>query len=238
MIRHLTVVDRPQELWPLYSCVIREARARGISFAVGGGHAVAAYTQYRKPTKDIDLYILPADRDAMIDVLTSCGLEDYYAVLPYDRKWIYRSYRNDVIIDIMWAMPNQRTEVDLDWLVRGPEVDVNGARVRVLPAEELIWAKLYVLQRDRSDWPDILNLIYATGPALDWDHLLARVGEDAPLLFAVLSVFRWLSPERAQELPSWLWPRLCEDQGAARSPDLLDTRPWFLPTLASREMAS
>ena len=30
----------------------------------------------------------------------------------------------------------------------------------MLPPEELIWAKLYVLQRDRSDWPDILNLLY------------------------------------------------------------------------------
>jgi hypothetical protein len=94
---------------------------------------------------------------------------------------------------------------------------------------------LYVLQRDRSDWPDILNILYATGPSLDWDRLIRRVGSDAPLLEAILTILVWLCPARAVRIPAAVRRRLRE---AARAPrvgiphdDLLDTRPWFLPRL-------
>ena len=61
-----------------------------------------------------------------------------------------------------------------------------GTPVRLVPAEEIVWAKLYVLQRDRADWPDIFNLLARCGPRLDWDHLVRRMGGDLPLLAAAL----------------------------------------------------
>jgi len=72
----------------------------------------------------------------------------------------------------------------------------------------MMWAKLYVMMHDRSDLPDVLNYIYFCGGGLDWAHLVDRLGEDTPLLAAVLSVFSWLSPHRAALLPGWLWERL------------------------------
>lgn len=221
--------------WPIYCAVIQQARARGIQYAIGGGLAVEAYTIHRVSTKDIDLYVTPEDRDAMIEVVTECGLGDYYEVHPYDRNWIYRSYSGEVIVDIIWSMPNQRTQVDAEWLNRGRHIDIHGLRLRVLPPEELIWAKLYVLQRDRCDWPDILNLIHATAPELDWDHLLDRVGDDAPLLDAVLTIFQWLCPQRSAQLPRHLKERLrsnhCGGVPEKFRADLLDTRPWFVPVM-------
>lgn len=196
--------------------------------------AVATYTIHRQSTKDIDLYVQPHDRERMIQILRELGLDDYYDVLPYDRKWIYRSHSGDVIVDVMWGMPNERALVDIDWIRRGTEIPLYGERVRVLPPEELIWAKLYVLQRDRCDWPDILNLIYATADHIDWEHLLKRVGDDAPLLGAVLTVFRWLCPDRAAVLPGKIWRNVAEHVrnpcGGTRA-GLLDTRPWFIPAL-------
>jgi hypothetical protein len=105
----------------------------------------------------------------------------------------------------------------------------------VIPLEELIWSKLYVLQRDRCDWPDILNLIYSAGPHVDWAHLMNRVAEDLPLLKGVLSVFSWVSPHQALSIPSRVWksvglpaPEQEQDpEGRPPRPDLLDTRPWF-----------
>ena len=240
-VRHLTDVSPTVVASTIYVDVMREARARGIEFAVGGGSAVAVYTAARESTKDIDLYVLPEDRERMIDVVTGCGLADYYDVHPYDRGWIYRGYVNDVIVDVMWSMPNQRTQVDVAWLRRGPEIDLFGERVRILPREELIWAKLYVLQRDRSDWPDILNLIYCTAAKLDWDHLVRRIGDDGPLLGAVLTIFRWLCPEKADLVPRHVWENLvhqCTDaRGGIPRPDLLDTRPWFVPALEQTNKA-
>jgi hypothetical protein len=221
--------------------VLRQTRERGIPFAIGGGLAVALYVPQRQSTKDIDIYVKPSDREEMIEIVTGCGLKDYYEKLPYDRHWIYRSYKGESIVDVMWGMPNRRAVVDDEWLARGPEIEVHGERVRALPPEELIWAKLYVLQRDRSDWPDILNIVYATGPSLDWDHLIRRVGADAPLLEAILTIFAWLCPDRAARIPAAVRRKLKE---AARGPgvgiprdSLLDTRPWFLPRLEEERKA-
>jgi len=118
--------------------------------------------------------------------------------------------------------------------------------LRIVPTEEMIWAKLYVLQRERCDWPDVLNLIYAAGPNLDWQHLLDRLGEDMPLLRGVLSVYTWLCPGRSEELPPWLWQRLNGPEsrpGPSPKVDLarirrLDSRPWFAPVDAKDESAA
>lgn len=228
----------PPEQWSIYKSVMTEARDRNLRFAVGGGLASMTYAGQWRNTKDIDLYVLPRDRDEMIGVVTTLGLQDYYEQLPYDRKWIHRSYKDETIVDIMWAMANQRAEVDEAWL-NGPEVQAGEECFRLLPAEEELWSKLYVMQRDRCDWPDALNMLYGVGPQLDWRHLLARVAEDRALLAGLVSSFAWLYAERARELPAWIWremgisaPR--EAEGLERTRDrarLLDSRPWFTPAL-------
>jgi hypothetical protein len=49
--------------------------------------------------------------------------------------------------------------------------------------------KLYVLQHDRCDWTDILNLIERLPEGVDWRYLFDRVADDAPLLWSVLQVY-------------------------------------------------
>jgi len=112
----------PPEQWSVYREVIREAHHRNLRFAVGGGLAAMTYAGQWRNTKDIDLYVLPRDRGQMIALVTDLGLDDFYETQPYDRQWIYRSYKNDTIVDIMWAMANQRAQVDEAWL-NGPEVE-------------------------------------------------------------------------------------------------------------------
>jgi hypothetical protein len=223
----------PQDQWDVFLPVIQRARARGIQFGFGGAFAVATYTGKWRNTKDMDLYILPEHREEMIAALNECGLEDYFPVKEYDRTWIYRAHSGDVIVDTIWAMANHRADVDLDWLTRGPVVEFGGEMVPVIPPEELIWSKLYVMQKERCDWPDVLNLIHATGPALDWRRLLTRLGEDILLLDGILSVFQWIAPDRAAELPAWLWSlRKKSTVDPAHSSEhvrALDSRPWFRP---------
>lgn len=228
----------PPEQWKIYKVVMVEARRRGLQFAIGGGFATMTYSGRWRDTKDIDLYIMQRDKYEMIRVLTDSGLEDYYDQQSYERHWIYRSYKEGVIVDVIWAMANRRAAVDEDWL-QGPELAVDGERFRLVPAEETLWSKLYVLQRERCDWPDALSLLYALGPDLNWRHLLERVGDDGPLLTALLSVFAWVCPDRARELPSWVWSELglsrdqvhAQLQGESNRASLLDSRPWLTPTL-------
>jgi putative nucleotidyltransferase-like protein len=235
----------PAGQWAVYERAIVQARAAGIPFAVGGAFALASWTGSFRDTKDFDLFVLPRDREAMIAALGRAGLRDYYERLPYDRAWIYRGVDGEVIVDVIWAMANQRAAVDAEWLARAATVETRGQALPVLAAEELLWAKLYIVQRERCDWPDVLNLIHARGPALDWDHLRRRLGEDLPLLQGALAVYAWLCPERAGDLPAGLWrdvglspPGAEPAPGGRRRVDLLDSRPWLYPPAEETDAAA
>jgi hypothetical protein len=225
----------PESQWAVYRDVIRQARAEGVRFAFGGAFATAVYTGDIRNTKDFDFYILPADREAMMRAMTSAGVRDHFEQLSYDRSWIYRASRGDIIVDAIWAMANHRAEVDRQWLELGREVEMRDERLRPIPVEELIWSKLYVLQRERCDWPDVLNLLDAQAGSIDWERLLNRLGEDAPLLAGALSVYAWVAPDRAPAVPLAVWQQLrLHPPAGPRSPDLvqgranlLDSRPWF-----------
>ena len=224
----------PPDEWSVYQQVIRQARAAGVRFAFGGAFATAVYTGELRNTKDFDFYVTPADRDRMIQAMAQAGLTDHFERLSYDRQWIYRASRGDIIVDTIWAMANQRAIVDDYWLVRGPEVTIFGERLRAIPVEELIWSKLYVLQRERCDWTDVFNLLDARAEAVDWDHLLGRLEDDAPLLAGALDVFAWLAPHRVAGIPRRVRTELGlrdlspPDSEVSRvRADLLDSRPWF-----------
>jgi len=209
-------------------------RGSGVAFMLGGGFALASFTGRWRDTKDIDLYIHPRDRDKVVDALTRAGFKDYFSQLPYDRKWIYRSIKSNVIVDIIWSMANQRAQVDDFWFERAGALKLRGQSLLLMPPEELMWCKLYIIQRDHCDWPDVLNLVYAVGATLDWEHLISRLEDDLPLLRAMLQVFGWLCPKQVLKFPRELWSRLemPVPQPLKRPADrdkirLLDSRGWF-----------
>jgi hypothetical protein len=221
------------EQWRLYRRVMSACNKAGLPFAVGGGLAVGVYTGLWRETKDIDFYVLPKHREKIKQILTENGLIDYFDQLPYDRAWIYRSVRDAVIVDVIWAMANHKTDIDDRWVMGGPEVTMRGETFRIVPPEEMIWAKLYVLQKDRCDWPDVSNMIHMQRDRLDWGHLLQRLGSDAPLLRAALTVLEWLCPGVAED-PPWVRAELDFPKPVDARPeairgraDLLDRRPWF-----------
>lgn len=225
------------EQWATYRDAIQALRKTGIRFLLGGGFALATYIGRWRNTKDIDFYILHEDRDKAVAALSKAGFEDYFSTLPYDRKWIHRNTRDGVIVDIIWAMANQRAQTDEQWFERAPAAMVRGEALRVIPMEEFLWCKLYIMQRDHCDWTDVFNLIYAVGKELDWEHLLARLEEDRPLLKGLLTVYGWLCPEQAGELPQGIRDELellQPELPVERKRDhvrLLDTRGWFAALL-------
>lgn len=224
----------PSDQREIYSRVIRIASERNIPFALGGAVARTVFTEQWRNTKDLDVYVRPEDRDRMVAVLEAAGLLDHHDVLAYDRSWIYRGSRDGVIVDVIWTMANYRADVDATWIDGGPRVPFLGELVSIVPVEELIWAKLYVVQRARCDWPDILNLVDAQASSIDWKRLVARLGPDLPLLRAVLVLYGWLCPEKLSRLPRWIRDDLRLVRGGPddlRASDeriaLIDSRPWF-----------
>lgn len=179
--------------------------------------------------------MLPEDVDEAKATLAAAGFVDYYAEKPYDRTWIYRSWcpACGAICDIIWTLPNHRVTVDEYWITGGDACTIRGEALRLIPPEEVIRAKLYIVQKDRCDWPDLINVLHHSGHRMDWARVLRDVGdEDRPLLAALVNLYAWTCPREAVRLPGWVWPRLglarpCPtDETAPRWP-LLDSRDWF-----------
>jgi hypothetical protein len=226
----------PDDQWSVYKDAIVGAHRAGIPCLLGGGFGLAAYTGRWRNTKDMDFYVRPQDRPRMVDALAKAGFSDYYETLPYDRGWIYRSTRDGIIVDTIWSMANRRAQVDDAWFERAEMVRLRDERLQLVSREELLWCKLYVFQRDHCDWTDVINLVYATGPDLDWEYLLKRLGDDLPLLRSMLTLFDWLCPSRSAQFPTGLHERFGIVKCPPVSPDvekarirLLDTRAWFAP---------
>jgi hypothetical protein len=180
------------EEWEVCAAAIQCLRAAACGSCserlwIGGTHR-----RWRN-TKDIDFYILRAARIGYRRAQRQ-PFADYHEKLAYDRGWIYRSTRSGLIVDVIWGTPNRRTQVDEDWFQHAPTIQLRTERVGVMPAEELLWTKLYVLQRDRCDWPDLINLLYATSGSLNWDRLVAHLEDDLALLTGLLAVFSGLVP--------------------------------------------
>ncbi|UPU35537.1 nucleotidyltransferase [Geomonas paludis] len=197
----------PPAQWAVYAEFIAETTRRGIPFAVGGGLAVSAYSDCVRNTKDMDIYIMEQHSAEVMAISRELRFTEYTAV-PYDPTWSYRSFRDGYILDFLWKMLNGRTSVDETWVTRGWELTVRGSAFRLLPVEELIWSKLYILRNDRADWPDIISLLYARGAELEWDRLLADLGEDRLLLGGVVGVLRWLCPGHVCRFPDSIWAPL------------------------------
>jgi hypothetical protein len=170
--------------------------------------------------------------------VTQAGFSDYFDRAPYDPAWIYRGYDEGNIVDLIWAMANHSTFVDESWLRPIQHIRIHGLLLPLVPVEELIFSKLYVLQRERCDWPDLFNIVYRQAAWLDWKRMLELVGADTPLLGAMMRVYAWLCPEPASELPEWIWGPMCvvaPDSAPGRGVDRgriaqLDTRDWFGPS--------
>src|SRR5690349_16333989 len=123
----------------VFGRVLKAMEQAGIPFMIAGAFAVHYYTGLWRHTKDLDLVVLPRDREATCEALRRAGLADYYDVEPYDREWIFRSHKGDAIVDVIWRMANKVDEVKESWFERARVGRFAGRPVRFIPPEELIW---------------------------------------------------------------------------------------------------
>lgn len=225
----------PAAQWTVFLSGTGALEAAGVPFLLHGALALATYTGHWRNTKDVDVVLCASDHERAIAVLQSAGFEDYFDRESYDRKWIFRGFKDGVLFDVIWALPNERVEIDDQWFRRSQPLWLKGRVYASVPPEELVRVKLYVMQRERCDWVDVLNVLAAAADRMDWAWLVERMGRDLPLLQGVLSVFNWMCPTRASALPGWLRDQFAlvpveSDNLAAvesRRVRLFDSRPWF-----------
>jgi hypothetical protein len=231
----------PDDQWTALQSATTAIRNAGVPVLLGGALALATYTGRWRNTKDVDVIVRPADHARAVAALQVAGFEDYFSQAPYDRSWIFRAFKDGVIYDVIWQLPNHRVLIDDAWFSRAPEVRLRQELHCAVPPEELVRVKLYVMQRERCDWVDVLNVLAGAAGHMDWPWLVHRMGRDLSLLHAVLAVFNWMCPGRARNVPPWLRTQFAledidpanADETEHRRVALFDSRPWFaghLPT--------
>lgn len=187
-----------------YVRALRWLDQSGIPYVVGGGHAMAYYTGIERNTKDLDIFLKPADHQSALQALAKAGYRTEY-FYPF---WIAKALEGDAFIDIIYSSANGICEVDDEWLNHAIPFDVHGHPTRLTPVEEQLWSKAFVQDRDRFDGADIAHLILARGRAFDWNRLLRRFAGHEPVLLAHLVMFDYIYPSERDAVPDWVMEHL------------------------------
>ena len=183
--------------------VLNEA---GVPFLVGGAYALAKHASIERHTKDLDIFVLPDDRDAVLSALEAAGFRIEVS-FPH---WLAKAYGDDGFIDVIYSSGNGVVRVDHEWFAHASDGVILGVPVKLCPAEEMIWSKGYVQERERFDGADIAHLIRGQGETMDWERLLRRFGDHWRVLFGHLVTFGFIYPAEQFKIPRWLVKELSD----------------------------
>jgi hypothetical protein len=156
-----------------YADVLECLSHGGLPFLVGGAFAYVHYSGLARETKDLDLFVTRDDVDAALSLLEARG---YKTALTFPH-WLGKATYNDRFVDLIFSSGNGIARVDELWFDHAAHDTIFGVPIRLCPAEEMIWSKAFVQERERFDGADVLHLIRARGPELAWDRLLMRFAE-------------------------------------------------------------
>src|SRR5690349_11249836 len=160
----------------------------GVPFLVGGAYAFERYTGIARHTKDLDVFVREADCGDALAALEATGCR---GELPFPH-WLAKAYCGDHFVDLIFGSGNGIAPVDDDWFRYAVDETVLGIPVKIVPAEEMIWQKALIMERERFDGADVAHLLRARAERLDWDRLLDRFGEHWPVLLSHLILFGYI----------------------------------------------
>src|SRR5439155_8873019 len=189
-----------------YVQALRTLDEKKLEYAVGGEYAMAHYTGIARNTKDLDIFIRPADRDRCLRILADAGYKTEF-FYPF---WISKALHGEAFIDILYNSGNGLSALDDEWFRYAEPADVHGYPTRLIPPEEQIWSKAFVQDRDRFDGGDVIHLILARGEKMDWDRLLHRFEDHERVLLAHLILFGYAYPCERDRVPAGVVERLQE----------------------------
>lgn len=172
----------------------------GLPYLVGGAYAVRVYAEVYRDTKDLDLFVLPRDSRAAMKVFSQAGFTTSLA----STYWLAKASSSDAMVDLIFSSKNGLCVVDEDWFRYAEDAQVLDRKVRLVPIEEMIWSKAFVMERERYDGADIAHLIRARAERIDWRRLLERFGDHWSILLTHLILFQYIYPGEADRIPSEL----------------------------------
>ena len=189
-----------------YRRVLQALTTSGVPVLVGGAYALAIYTGIERRTKDFDLFLRRADYDRAARVLAANG---YVTELRFPH-WLGKAHAGSLCVDLIFDSGNGLTRVDDAWFEHAIDADVLGVPAKLVPVEEMIWSKAFVMERERYDGADVAHLLRACASDLDWSRLLARVGPNWRVLLSHLVLFGFIYPGERAQAPRWVMQQLLD----------------------------
>lgn len=171
-----------------------------IPFLVGGAYALQRYTGISRHTKDFDVFVKPEDAERTLEALGNSGCDTEMTFT----HWLGKAYCGDLFVDVIFRSGNGVSEVDDEWFDNALPGEVLGIPVKLCPAEEIIWTKAFVQERERYDGADIAHLVRAWADKMDWKRLLRRFGPRWRVLFSHLVLFGFVYPGERDKVPAWV----------------------------------
>jgi hypothetical protein len=201
----------PEEERAVYRRALQALNDASIPYVVAGAYAIYEHTGIYRQTKDLDVFVEPAAVVPAARALHGAG----FVLRLEDLHWLAKGFVGDKFVDLIYGMGNALAFIDGDWVKYSRSGVLAAQPVRLAPPEELIWHRLFINERHRHDMSDIVHLILCMADGLDWQRLMARVGEHWPLLLAQLQMFIYVYPGYRTNVPSWVLEQLTELARAA-----------------------
>ena len=195
---------RPEHLDPatfaFYRGCMKALNEARCEYLVGGAYAFARYTAIERHTKDFDIFCRQRDVDPILSVLERLGCQTDRA-FPH---WLAKAYNPGTadFIDVIYSSGSGIAVVDDEWFTHSVPETVLGIPVRLCPAEEIIWSKGFIMERERYDGNDVAHLLRARGKDLDWSRVLRRFGPHWRVLLSHLVLFGFVYPAERDAIPA------------------------------------
>jgi hypothetical protein len=191
-----SLVETPSRLF--YRDAMEVLNRSNVPFLVGGAFAFIHQAGIDKSTKDLDLFARPTDVQRLLE---ACAAAGYETELVFSH-WLAKIRSPEGFIDVIFSSGNGVAVVDDDWFGHAISGEVLGVPVKIAPAEETLWSKAFVMERERYDGADVSHLILAVGERLDWNRVLTRFGPHWRVLLSHLILFGFIYPTARSRVPS------------------------------------
>jgi hypothetical protein len=189
------------ETWRFYREAMTALNAADAPYLVGGAYAFERYTGIERHTKDFDIFCLREDAEGILRVLrdaVGCRTE---LTFPH---WLGKAYNLGTgdFVDVIFSSGSAIAVVDEAWFAHKVEAEVLGIPASLCPAEEIVWSKAFIMERERYDGNDVMHLLHARADVLDWARLMRRFEPHWRVLLSHLVLFGFIYPDRRRTVPA------------------------------------
>ncbi|MDP9312533.1 MAG: nucleotidyltransferase family protein [Chloroflexota bacterium] len=181
-----------------YCRVLTILNAAQLPYLVGGAYAFERYTGIARHTKDLDLFVRQADYDRVMAALEA---EGYRTELTFSH-WLGKAYAEDAFIDVIFRSGNGVSEVNDGWFEHAVDAEVLGIPAKLCAVEDILWTKIFIMERERYDGADVAHLLRACAEGMDWRYLVQEVEPHYRVLLSHLILFGFIYPGERNKIPA------------------------------------